>query len=87
MTQSPRTITVTTRRRAWRTRLTVTRPEVPHHHPEPRTTTPDRARELFTRTAAKHDLKIVLTEYRHALHSLPPPPRRRRASPAPESHR
>ena len=34
----------------------------------------DRARELLTRTATmpatKHELIIVLTEYRHALHSL-----------------
>ena len=69
-------ITVTTRRRAWRTRLTVTHPEHPPPPPTPGTPhyDPDRARELFTRTATmpatKHDLKIVLTEYRHALHSL-----------------
>jgi hypothetical protein len=74
-TQSPRTIAVTTRRRAWRTRLTLTHPE---HPPAASTGTPDydaaRARELLTRTATipatKHDLKIVLTAYRHALHSL-----------------
>jgi len=75
MTQPSRTITVTTGRRAWRMRLTVTHPE--HPPPAPPGTThydTDRARELFTRTATmpatKHDLQIVLTEYRHALHSL-----------------
>jgi hypothetical protein len=76
MTQPPSTITVTTRRRAWRTRLTITHPE--HPTPPPPTGTPhydtDRALELLTRTATmpatKHDLKIVLTEYRRALHSL-----------------
>jgi hypothetical protein len=76
MTQPARTITVTTRRRAWRTRLTVTHPEHPPLPPEPGTPhyDTDRALELFTSTATmpatKHDLKIVLTEYRHALHSL-----------------
>jgi hypothetical protein len=75
MTRRPRTITVTTRRRAWRTRLTVTHPEhpPPAQLGEPRYD-PDRARELFASTATmpatKHDLRIVLTEYRHALHSL-----------------
>jgi len=76
MTQPPRTITVTSRRRAWRTRLTITPPQNPPPPPPPRTPhyDTDRARELFTRTATmpatKHDLQIVLTEYRHALHSL-----------------
>jgi hypothetical protein len=76
MTQMPSTITVTTRRRTWRTRLTVTRPENPPLPPEPGTPhyDTDRALELFTRTATlpatRHDLRIVLTEYRHALHSL-----------------
>jgi hypothetical protein len=76
MTQPPRTITVTTRKRAWRTRLTVTHPEHPPPPPQPGTPhyDTDRARELLTRTATmpatKHDLKTVLTEYRHALHSL-----------------
>ncbi len=76
MTQPPSTITVTTRRRAWLKRLTVTHPE--HPPPPPPAGTPhydtDRALELFTRTATmpatKHDLKIVLTEYRRALHAL-----------------
>ena len=75
MTQAPRTITVTTRRRGLRTRLTITHPELP---PPPAPGTPrydtDRALELLHRTATmpatRHDLKIVLTEYRHALHSL-----------------
>ena len=76
MTPLPRTITVTTRRRAWRTRLTVAHPEHPPLPPPPGTLhyDADRALELFTRTATmpatKHDLRIVLTEYRHALHSL-----------------
>lgn len=75
MDHPARTITVTTRKRAWLSRLTVTHPE---HPPESPAGTPlydaDRARELFARTATmpatKHDLKLVLTEYRHALHSL-----------------
>jgi hypothetical protein len=78
MTQPPSTITVTTRRRVWRTRLTVTHPE--QQQPTPTGTShydTDRARELLTRTATmpttKHDLKIVLTEYRRALHSLVDP--------------
>lgn len=74
MTQPARTITVTTRRRAWLSRLTVSQPD----HPPAPAGSPhydtDRARELLTRTATmpatKHDLMIVLTEYRHALHSL-----------------
>jgi hypothetical protein len=76
MTQPPRTITITTRKRAWCTRLTVTHPEHPPLPPPPGTPhyDTDRALELFTRTATmpatKHDLRIVLTEYRHALHSL-----------------
>jgi len=76
MTQPARTITVTSRRRAWRTRLTVTHPEHPPLPLEPGTPHYDtvRALELFTSTATmpatKHDLKIVLTEYRRALHSL-----------------
>jgi hypothetical protein len=76
MTQPARTITVTTRRRAWRTRLTVTHPEHPPPPPAPGTLHYDtgRARELLTSTATmpatRHDLKIVLTEYRRALHSL-----------------
>jgi hypothetical protein len=75
MTQPARTITVTTRRRAWLSRLTVTHPGHPPAAPagSPHYDT-DRARELLTRTATmpatKHDLKTVLTEYRHALHSL-----------------
>lgn len=76
MTQPARTITVTTHRRAWRTRLTITHPQHPPLPPEPGTPhyDTDRALELLTSTATmpatKHDLKIVLTEYRHALHSL-----------------
>jgi hypothetical protein len=76
MTQPSRTITVTSRRRVWRRRLTVTHPEHPPPAPPPGAPRydPDRARELFTRTATmpatRHDLKIVLIEYRHALHSL-----------------
>jgi hypothetical protein len=75
MTQPPSTITVTTRRRAWLTRLTITHPDQPPAAPTgPQHYDTDRARELLTRTATmpatKHDLKIVLTEYRHALHSL-----------------
>lgn len=76
MTHPPRTITVTTRKRAWGTRLTITHPE--HQPPPPAPGTPrydtDRARELLNLTATmpatKRDLKIVLTEYRYALHSL-----------------
>ena len=75
MTQPPSTITVTTRRRVWRTRLTVTHPE--QQQPTPTGTShydTDRALELFTSTATmpatKHDLKIVLTEYRHALYDI-----------------
>jgi hypothetical protein len=59
-------ITVTTRKRAWRTRLTITHPEHPPLPPPPGTPhyDTDRALELFTRTATmpatKHDLKTVL---------------------------
>ena len=76
MTQAARTITVTTRKRGWRTRLTITHPERPPQSPAPGTPhyDTDRALELLHRTATmpatRHDLRIVLTEYRHALHSL-----------------
>ena len=75
MDQPPRTITVTTRRRSWLSRITVTYPP----DTDPATAKPphydaDRARELLARTATmpatKHDLRIVITEYRHALHAL-----------------
>jgi hypothetical protein len=75
MDQPARTITVTTRRRAWFSRLTVTHPErQPESHAGTLPYDADRARELFERTATmpatKNDLKVVLTEYRQALHSL-----------------
>lgn len=75
MDQPARTITVTTRGRSWLSRITVTYPpdtgpataKPPHYDA-------DRARELLARTATmpatKHDLKVVLTEYRLALHAL-----------------
>lgn len=75
MDQPARTITVTTRRRSWLSRVTVTYPPDAGPGPaRPPHYDADRARELLARTATmpatKHDLKIVLTEYRHALHAL-----------------
>ena len=75
MDQPVRTIAVTTRRRTWLSRLTVAQPENPPENPPGIPLyDADRARELFERTATmpatKHDLKLVLTEYRHALHAL-----------------
>lgn len=75
MGQPPRTITVTTRRRSWFSRIIVVYP--PGADPGTATATrydTSRARELLARTATmpatKHDLKVVLTEYRHALQAL-----------------
>ncbi|HET7015794.1 MAG TPA: hypothetical protein VFI65_17875 [Streptosporangiaceae bacterium] len=71
MTQPPSTITVTTRRRAWLRRLTVTHPEHPPLPPPPGNPRydADRARELFTRTATCHQARPQNRPYR-----IPPRP-------------
>ena len=82
MTQAARTITVTTRKRGWRTRLTITHPEHPPQSPPPGTPhyDTDRALELFTApppcpppdTTSKSSSPNTATPSTHSSNHRPP---------------